>query len=66
MILLLTQITENGFALISDKGDPLAAVISKHNVGELVHKDKKTTVIGLPPDAWSEHKMCLVPTAQSI
>ena len=44
----------------------MAAVIGKHNVGGLVLKEKKTTVIGLPPDTWGEHEMVLVPTTQSI
>ena len=35
IILLLTQIAENGFAPISDEGDPVAKVIGKYNVGGL-------------------------------
>lgn len=65
MISLLTQIAESRFAPISDKGDPVAEVISKYNVGGLVQKEKGT-VVGLTPDAWGEHKLGLVPSAQSI
>lgn len=65
MVLLLTQIAESGFAPISDKEDPVAEVINKYNVGGLVQK-KQSTVIGLPPDAWGEYTLGLVPSAQSI
>ena len=65
MILLLTQIAENGFAPISDREDPVAEVISKYNVGGLVQLEK-STVVRLPPDAWGEHDMGLVPSGQSI
>lgn len=57
---MLTQIAENGFAPISDRGDPVAKVINKYNVGGLVPQEKGT-VVGLTPDAWDNHKIGLVP-----
>ena len=62
---LLTQIAEKGFALISDKEDLEAEVISKYNVGGLVQFEK-ATVIGLPLSVRGEHTMGLIPSKQSI
>ena len=62
---LLTQIAENGFALLKDKDDREAEVIRKHNVGGLVQRESDK-VIGLSADAWGEHGIGLVPYKQSV
>ena len=62
---LLTQIAENGFALLKDRDDREAEVIRKHNIGGLVQR-KSDKVIGLSADVWGEHGIGLVSYKQSI
>ena len=62
---LLTQIAVNGFAPIDDIDDSEAEIISKHNVGGQVQKER-STVIGFPVEMWGKHEICLIPATQSI
>ena len=63
MKMTLCQIAESGFSPLSDQDDPIAEVISKNNVGGVVKK--RSTVVGLPLDAWGKSKIGLVPSKQS-
>ena len=62
---LLTQIAEKGFAPIDDIEDSEAGIISKHNVGGQVQKER-SKVIGFPDEVWGKHTTGLIPSKQSI
>ena len=60
----LRQLAESGFVPLKKRNDPIAEMISKHNVGGVVAKSALN--VGLPKSVWSSKiKYGLVPTSQS-
>ena len=62
----LTQLVHTGFYVLKSRNDPIAKVISKHNVGGVVKESGK--IIGLSPDlsGVSDFETGIIPTKQSM
>lgn len=65
MIRILRLLAQNGFYPLEKRNDPIAEVISRHNVGGVV--TERALNIGLPKSAWYDgYKFGLVPASQSM
>lgn len=64
LIEYLKQLSEKGFAPIMKRNEPVAEILSKHDVAGVVMKT--SLIIGLPSSVWNDtFKYGLVPTSQS-
>ena len=62
----LTQLVHTGFYVLKSRNDPIAKIISKHNVGGMVKESGK--IIGLSPDlpGGANFKYGIIPAKQSM